>query len=771
MTKLTIATEPPVAGTASEELEVDVTRILHLTDLHCGRGFQEHLWAHLLGISSQLKPHLVLVTGDLVNNPYWWTLKKARGLLEAIQVASSEGDKRPKIFVIPGNHDTRLTGLIPIAYIAPAIVVVCGLISTIGYFHYAPRAWLWAVPLAATLLFARYLCLRRFEHFFSEFAPKLPTVLKDHHLVLYPFDSATSSTSGAGGDIPLNQFVSARGPVEGLEIAPYRIALVHHHSVPIPYDNKSEALMVLKNAGAFLSEIASCGVRLVLSGHKHHQHVSRVTINAETPEEQEIVVLNTGSPTAGKSPGNHGHNFSYLELHPQAGARVTQYRADGGTFKPLPSFWVDSVEKCSNILFRENRLLRTFEYSALEVNVEINQDGDSFRTHRVHGFTNLGEEALRESPVPWTATVGTGQIERPVVKPDAGAPVETDLAWIKRSRQEAIGSVKFSRPVARGHKPFGFAVESYGINSYAMSAQQFSLLHPDRKTEPTEYVEMSLRKAPMRSLVIRVQLPLDLKIKNPTLLVFRAESEKLEQRFQDALIQFLTYDADKNIILLDVPRPPLGLSYRIAWTLTDEPPPAGRSFQHEGEAAIAASHLVALANLDPRNNPLSQNLLSAIAEEARIEFQLAAETSDPLSVSIMAFDRSLGKLRIAAANFADSDLRWKTQLSYGDGLAGRAFKMNSARLFIKAESIRNRIPFYCTDGESTPTDTGGEIEEEALISLPLSHPDMPKSTFGILNLSSRRLDSRLVTLTDDRITTQFRLAVSRACFKAAMELS
>src|SRR5260370_40648152 len=114
----------------------------------------------------------------------------------------------------------------------------------------------------------------------------------------------------------------------------------------------------------------------------------------------------------------------------------------------------------------------------------------------------------------------------------------------------------------------------------------------------------------------------------------------------------------------------------------------------------------------------------------------------------MVFDQKVSKLRIAAGNLDADDPLWDLKLSYGDGIAGRAYKMNTARLFIKAKSKQNRIPFYYTDGKNPPTDTGDEIKEEVVISFPLSHPDESDVTLGILNISSRRQDSRLVALTD-----------------------
>ena len=759
-----VSDAPPPRATAVPE----PVRILHLTDIHYGKGFHKALWQNVEGLAPKLRPHVILVTGDLVNNPYWWTLKSALELIKALQseVTSASGYE-PKLYVIPGNHDTRLTGLLPVRWIAPIVLGIYAVVSIAGYFHHFPSAWLWSAPVVLVLLGYRYCCLRDFSKYFKEYIPELPTRLTDLNLILYPFDSATSPTGGAGGDIPLGQFVKARTELSQMEAAPYRMALVHHHSVPIPYDSQSEALMVLKNAGAFLSAIASCRVRLVLSGHKHHQHVSRVTINAETEDEQELTVLNTGSPTAGKFPGAFGHNFSFIEVFPQSGARITRYSSIGGPFDAHEPVWVDSVENCAKALLWENKLIRGFSYKEFEIKTVINEDGDAFRTSRITGFTYDGDEEIEKIPVPWSTTAGTGQIERPLVRPDPGSPVETALVDTERRRQYIKGTIKLTEHVKRGHKPFGFAIESHAINSYAMSAQQFGFLHPDRKTGPIEYTYIDVNVAPIDRLKIRVELPSDLIIDPPELRILRKGSA--EPRLQHAFSRYLSQPA-KNIIVLDMPNPPTGLRYEIAWGLTNKPPPAGRSFGlADAEAAAVIDRLLRLANSDPKTNSLSRSLIPAIESEARREFALVP--TDPLHLTIMVFDEKTSKLRIAAGNLAADDPLWDMQLSYGDGIAGRAYKMNSTRLFIKAVSKLEKIPFYYTDGTGgAPTDTGDEIMEEVIISLPLSPPDVPDVTFGVLNISSTKQDSKLVNLTDDH-TAPFRLATSRACFKTIRELS
>jgi hypothetical protein len=70
-----------------------------------------------------------------------------------------------------------------------------------------------------------------------------------------------------------------------------------------------------------------------------------------------------------------------------------------------------------------------------------------------------------------------------------------------------------------------------------------------------------------------------------------------------------------------------------------------------------------------------------------------------------------------------------------------------------------------------PTDNGDEIKEQALISLPLSHPEQPETVFGVLNISSRRESSRLVDLTSDQITSDFLYVVNEACFEVMKQLT
>ena len=59
-------------------------RLLHISDLHFGSQFQWSKWELLKQTAKGLDPDLVVVTGDVVNTPWRWMLKRARAQLEAL---------------------------------------------------------------------------------------------------------------------------------------------------------------------------------------------------------------------------------------------------------------------------------------------------------------------------------------------------------------------------------------------------------------------------------------------------------------------------------------------------------------------------------------------------------------------------------------------------------------------------------------------------------------------------------------------------------------
>ena len=78
-------------------------RIVHLSDLHAGsQYFVANLLDRALVEINDLKPDIVVVTGDLTNMGYRQEFREAAEYLARIEC--------PDLLVVPGNHDSRNVG-------------------------------------------------------------------------------------------------------------------------------------------------------------------------------------------------------------------------------------------------------------------------------------------------------------------------------------------------------------------------------------------------------------------------------------------------------------------------------------------------------------------------------------------------------------------------------------------------------------------------------------------------------------------------------------
>ena len=575
-----MANSHAVSSSAGLPLEAvgrpDQVRIVHLTDLHYGMGFNFDLWYNVSIIIQGLHPHAILVTGDLVNSPWWWRFSAIRKKLEELKTNTVNSDgSPPHMFVIPGNHDTRVYGILPIIWLYPIILLTIAAAVAGLWIGLLQSVFLALLALGIIALVLRAICLRKFTHYFRQLIPRLPTYLADLGLVLYPFDSATHAATAACGKIRLRDFVlAAKDPASNRAAAVYRIALVHHHVLPIPYDARQETMMVLKNAGAFLSEAAKQRIRLVLNGHKHHHHFSRVAINADTDQESEISVLATGTATAGKRPGPHGFNFSLVEIDRQTSARITRYRANGGAFRPDPAFWAESPDATGKALFGESARERECRCDSLAVTVDISPDGDVRRTNRCRGFIYLGSDHIDRVPGPITASVNCGHIERLRVTGEPGSGITPYLLPLEvnepRRQRSSIG---LSQKITCGHAPIDFSWRYDAPNNCAMSEQQFLRMHPGHKGEAIEWNGLTLRNIPVAEATILIKLPAEFRLDGEPWLSITDQDDRANQRLQDVYRAHLVFNSQTNIIFLRLPYPPLGLIYKINWQLRDEPPP------------------------------------------------------------------------------------------------------------------------------------------------------------------------------------------------------
>jgi hypothetical protein len=568
---------------------------VHITDLHVGRSFNENLWQSFETCCTALKPHAIIVTGDLVDTPYRWTLLKARTRLRAIQsqvnTCLSEDRGRCELVVIPGNHDTRLTGLVPIG----SWMVTAGgglvLILVLGGLAWLVPGWQKVIamlgPLCLAALYGAYRAVfPAFAGVFGGDAPKAGTRVRvgATPVEILPFDSSTLRMYWARGEVPISQFMdlnkanNAVGADAGGEI-PYRIALVHHHPLPIPYDHWAEPTLILRNAGAFLRVIMRSGVRLVLHGHKHRWNFARVAVDAETGEPGEIAILGGYSLTGGtRHDGTIRWGFNLLTLNPDRGMQVTPYTSEGGPFMPGRPFYAEDVSSTNRTLNREARRRHGVTCRLMAATVTVCKDGDAQMRIETRGFRVIDEATeCREVPSPVKFDVDQGHLEML----DAGlldgrGPAQTGLKRGEYLLTRQTGSVDFGRNVSIHDEACDFFTSVHMINSFAMSASQYRRMYPNRHGPPVEWAATTTPAFPCDTLQISVQFPPGFTIEGSPELEINDKEARRFYRLEARCRPALRLNDANNTVTFSMDEPPPETDFLIRWRLGNHHPPDGK---------------------------------------------------------------------------------------------------------------------------------------------------------------------------------------------------
>src|SRR5262249_7314879 len=91
-------------------------RIVQVSDLHFGNHNPE-LARALIDRMKSVKPNVIVATGDLADEPRSKLFDDARNFLNELashcQEVPGEDAGRPKLILIPGNHDFLLSGIMP----------------------------------------------------------------------------------------------------------------------------------------------------------------------------------------------------------------------------------------------------------------------------------------------------------------------------------------------------------------------------------------------------------------------------------------------------------------------------------------------------------------------------------------------------------------------------------------------------------------------------------------------------------------------------------
>ena len=253
--------------------------IVHLSDIHFGR-INEQLIAPLTDTVRQLKPDLVVVSGDLTQRARAHQFKQARALLDALP--------KPQV-VVPGNHDVPLHNV-----------------------------------------FARFMQpLHKYRRFITS---DLQPFFQDEEMAVVGVNSAIALTI-KGGRITRDQVGWIYDTFCTLDPGVVRIVVTHHpFDLPAGHDERQ----LVGRARMAMDVLASCGVDIFLAGHLHTSHTLHTATRYQI-KGHSALVIQAGTATSTRDRGE-GNAFNVLRLDsPRLDVQRVEWQAADGTFQASPS--------------------------------------------------------------------------------------------------------------------------------------------------------------------------------------------------------------------------------------------------------------------------------------------------------------------------------------------------------------------------------------------------------------------------------------------------
>jgi len=199
-----------------------MTLIAHISDLHVSASdFDESVFMEAVNEINNLKPDMIVLTGDLTNHGYYKEFEQATRYLTMFEAP---------LFAVPGNHDAR----------------------NLGY--------------------------QTFEELVGERSWKLTM---DDDFTVIGLDSSIPDDNRGHVGTPQHMWLEHQLD-ECVINDNFSIVALHHHIVPIPQTGRERN--VLSDAGDILKTLTTHEVDLVLSGHKHVPNIwklnSTLIVNA-----------------------------------------------------------------------------------------------------------------------------------------------------------------------------------------------------------------------------------------------------------------------------------------------------------------------------------------------------------------------------------------------------------------------------------------------------------------------------------------------------------
>jgi hypothetical protein len=655
--------------------DVQTLRIAHLSDVHYPTR-NEDAAADLVGKLAELKPHLLLITGDLLNSPHagWAAMTEwLHTLRNRTQLDAS------RLLLLAGNHDLFLTGLTGLGPVSQVLfrsrldlVSQDGVIDAIVY------------------------------------CPRQQTAI-----LLLDLNPITAVFSAEGKVYPFRLARLARLLQSDQRLRhATKVLAVHHHVLPVPHQG-ADFLLSTRGVHHLQRFCAEHKIGLVLHGHKHFATWSHLRIGGATAFPHFVEVLGAGSAFHASSKDSRGHNFNLITSSASGARHIRQFfRPDGaaGFSEAVPAAFEQSL---SEFLLR--RHTASTHSDAIRWALDIDKEGNSDSTYTVDAIVSNRETPPYQMRLP--ATEAFSGTPSPYFPTPACAPGA--LESLRRWREYEDWIYTFhSRPVP--DPPSRLELRSHEHAYFILdTAHARESTFPNRWMGATfrDFLYFDLSDSTAR-LELILNFPNGVRIANPSLRACEAGDRLLNELQSQRIAGCLHFDpaVDPPALSVSIASPSPNFRYFLEWdvTLTPDPGDYNRrtARQREFEARLltyAASpgpDLLSLA-LAHFADAVGSSIASAIGAPSSslvssgIDASLMVRRQDPKPALVV----------VRGANLKRRDFSFHP----GQGNAGAAYRGRAIRSFDPEAANSNpaahvyaRIP--------------GGNEHKYLISVPVIDP-------------------------------------------------
>lgn len=583
--------------------------------------------------------------------------------------------------------------------------------------------------------------------------------LKEHGIILVPIDSNPIGLDFARGHVSNFQVRRLRKQLGKIDHEFRRratkIALLHHHCLPVFNETSSDTFLRLTNSQAVIEFFADENIDLVLHGHKHRATHSWMSIGGVTVQNRIVEVLGAGTAMKRRDFEARGHNFNLITISNSGFRSVKQFFANppGSPFIAADGTQEFLRPTCDQ-LYQNQIAHQLFSVRSLHWELKVTLEGDRINEMVYNGFRSNGTPEQVEY-VPPEYFVRRGSVMTPVLDRDRTGP-GIELEVIERENKRVKFKVKFAAPPPRSNG-VNFVIRSWDLNAASLNEDEFRRKYPG-ESSPFEWEEKEIN-FPIEDFSWHLSFPEKFGVREIRFEVYEGgcgnPDLELTRLFQSGFI----FSPVSNSATLYLHKPPAGYRYRISWRIPADPEnPLVESSSKTGDIPPQAmwdlsrlkDFLLDLRNEKLNSPPASERMQRAQAKLQTFQDAVAKKVALDANMEIaglrlvtgvMVYDTPraggapdvkaadgppTGKLLIAISTSSDLN-SWRFGLDYGDGNAGRAYKHSIIRVWPARKSDGNVPDWYIP---------GPGLKHTFLCSVPVVHPQSKRVIMAVVNIGS-----------------------------------